>query len=91
MRGELTVSPAKAHQAVAELVRDSASVNRAVQSLILHAQANGLGAATILGWLSHKFFVIEDGLAHLVMGADDPDDTPVTDPISQFDFDPRSN
>jgi len=64
----------EAKRAVDCLVRDSAAVNGAVSTLLHHARRNGLNAAVVLGFLHHKFAVIEDGLAEIVLGQDDPED-----------------
>jgi len=86
------MSPAQAQHAVSVLCQDSARINRAIQLLITHANSNGLHPAMILGWLTHKFDVIEDGLAGIVLGSDEyEDEAPTVDIPTAWDYDPTLN
>jgi len=62
-----------AFHAMAQLASDNERVNQAIGRLLRRANANGLPPATMLGFLDHKFNVILDGLAHIVMSADEDD------------------
>ena len=64
----------QAFHAMAQLADDNERVNQAIARLLRRANANGLPPATMLGFLDHKFNVILDGLAHIVMSQDEDDD-----------------
>jgi hypothetical protein len=62
-----------AFHAMAQLASDNERVNQAIGRLLRRANANGLHPAVMLGFLSHKFDCVLDGLAHIVMSADEDD------------------
>ncbi len=85
------MTPAQAHKAVRQLTTDSDRINAAIGELLHNARRNGLHASICLGFLHHKFSVIEDGLAQIVLSATDDPDEIVTEPVSDFDWSPSRN
>jgi len=80
LRKGTPVEKHRAFHAIAQLTADSDQVNKAIARLLHRANANGLEPAVMMGFLSHKFDVILNGLADIVMSADDDEEIVFTVP-----------